>query len=129
VEDARRLRKQWGGGMRQSGILAAAALYGLAHHRARLGEDHANARALAERLARVPGTKVGPSTVETSFVSIDLDAPADAVARAAKERGLLINPSGPRRLRAVTHLDVSRADVDAAADILAKAVQACEGSR
>jgi threonine aldolase len=129
VEDARRLRKQWGGGMRQSGILAAAALYGLAHHRARLGEDHANARALAERLARVPGTKVDPSTVETSFVSIDLDAPADAVARAAKERGLLINPSGPRRLRAVTHLDVSRADVDAAADILAKAVQACEGSR
>jgi threonine aldolase len=128
VEDARRLRKQWGGGMRQSGVLAAAALHGLTHHRARLGEDHAHARALADHLARVPGTRVDPSAVETNFVSIDLDVPADAVARAAKERGLLINPSGPRRLRAVTHLDVSRADVGAAADILAKAVQACEGS-
>jgi threonine aldolase len=128
VEEARRLRKQWGGGMRQSGILAAAALYALAHHRARLAEDHANARALAERMARVPGVRVDPSTVETNLVNLDVEGAA-AVSRAAKELGLLINPSGPGRLRAVTHLDVSRADVDTAADLLAKAVQACEGSR
>jgi threonine aldolase len=125
VEDARRLRKRWGGGMRQAGILAAGALHALAHHRVRLAEDHANARAFAERVGRAPGVHVDLTTVETNLVNLDVDAPADAVARAAKEVGLLINPSGPRRLRAVTHLDVSQADVLAAADIVAKAVQAC----
>jgi len=128
VEEARRLRKRWGGAMRQSGILAAGALHALAHHRARLAEDHANARTLAERVGGAPGVRVDLSTVQTNLVNIDLECPADAVARLAKESGLLINPSGPNRLRAVTHLDVSRADVEAAADILSKAVQACDAS-
>lgn len=122
VVEARRLRKRWGGAMRQSGILAAAALHALAHHRARLAEDHANARVLAEALARTPGFRVDLATVETNLVNIDLDVPADAVSRTARELGLLINASGPRRLRAVTHLDVSREDVEAAAGILAGAV-------
>jgi threonine aldolase len=122
VVEARRFRKRWGGGMRQSGILAAAALHGLAHHRARLAEDHAHARALAEVLARTPGMRVEPTEVETNMVSIDLDVPADAVSRKAREFGLLINPSGPKRLRAVTHLDVSRTDIGAAADILGQAL-------
>jgi threonine aldolase len=108
--------------MRQSGILAAAALHALAHHRARLGDDHANARALAEKLARTPGLRVDLTAVETNIVNIDLDVPADAVARRARELGLRIDPSGPRRLRAITHLDVSRADVEVAAAILAQAV-------
>jgi threonine aldolase len=123
VEDARRLRKRWGGAMRQAGILAAAALHALAHHRARLTEDHANARALGEKMARTPGASVDLAGIETNIVNIDLEVPADAVARAAKELGLLINPSAPRRLRAVTHLDVSRGDVDAAAEILARTIQ------
>jgi threonine aldolase len=123
VEEARRLRKRWGGAMRQSGILAAGALHALAHHRARLADDHANARALAERMSRAAGAAVDLEGVETNLVNIDLQVPADAVARVAKELGLLINAIGPRRLRAVLHLDVSRADVDAAADILASAIQ------
>ncbi len=123
VEEARRLRKRWGGAMRQSGILAAGALHALTHHRARLADDHANARALAERMSRTSGASVDLAGVETNLVNIDLDVPADAVARVAKEHALLINATGPRRLRAVLHLDVSRADVDAAADILASAIQ------
>ncbi len=123
VEDARRLRKRWGGAMRQSGVLAAAALHALAHHRARLADDHAGARALAEKLARTPGASVDLASVETNIVNIDLEAPADVVVRHAKEQGLLINATSPKRLRAVTHLDVSRADIDAAADILTAAIQ------
>jgi threonine aldolase len=122
VVEARRFRKRWGGGMRQSGILAAAALHGLAHHRARLAEDHVNARALAETLSQTPGIRIDLTSVETNMVNIDLDVPADAVSRRAGELGLLINPSGPRRLRAVTHLDVSRTDIDLAAEILGQAL-------
>jgi len=122
VVEARRFRKRWGGGMRQSGVLAAAALHGLAHHRARLAEDHANARALAEALSRTPGIRVESAAVETNMVNLDLDVPADAVSRKARELGLLINTSGPKRLRAVTHLDVSRTDIDAAAEILGQAL-------
>jgi threonine aldolase len=122
VVEARRFRKRWGGAMRQSGILAAGALHALAHHRARLAEDHANARVLAEKLARTPGMRVELSTVETNLVNVDLDVPADAVVRRAGELGVLVNASAPRRLRAVTHLDVSRADIDAAADVLGQVV-------
>ncbi|HEY5243825.1 MAG TPA: GntG family PLP-dependent aldolase [Polyangiaceae bacterium] len=122
VVEARRFRKRWGGGMRQSGVLAAAALHALAHHRARLTEDHANARALAEALSRTPGFRVEPAAVETNLVNIDLDVPADVVSRKAGDLGLRINPSGLRRLRAVTHLDVSRTDIDAAVDILRRAL-------
>ena len=122
VADARRLRKRWGGAMRQSGILAAGALHALAHHRTRLVEDHANARALGEGLARAPGFRVDLAVVETNIVNLDLEVPAEAVSRAARELGVLIDATGPRRLRAVTHLDVSQKDVGAAIEILATAV-------
>jgi threonine aldolase len=122
VEDGRRFRKRWGGGMRQAGILAAGALHALANHRSRLGEDHANARALAEAMARVPGARVDLPSVQTNIVNIDLEARADAVANRARELGVLINAAGPRRLRAVTHLEVSAGDVRAAAEILGRAV-------
>jgi threonine aldolase len=122
VQQGRRLRKRWGGGMRQSGILAAAALHALAHHRARLAEDHANARILVESLDGVEGARVEPERVETNLVYIEVDAVADAVARAARERGLLISAAGPRLLRAVTHLDVSRAAVLTAVAILKEAL-------
>jgi threonine aldolase len=123
VIEARRFRKRWGGGMRQAGLLAAGALYALAHHRERLGTDHVNARALADGLADIRGVHVDRSTVETNIVNIDVDgAPAEAVSRAARDLGLLLNASGPSRLRAVTHLDVSRADIDAAVSTLARIV-------
>ena len=122
IEQARRFRKMWGGAMRQSGVLAAAARYALAHNRARLTEDHANARLLATLLAG-PGNgggafRVDARSIETNIVNIDLDVSAESVARASRDSGLLINGTGPKRLRAVTHLDVTRADIEAAARIL-----------
>ncbi len=124
VERARRLRKMWGGGMRQSGILAAGALYALHHHRERLGDDHASAQAFAERAARIDGARVDLARVETNIVNVDLDAPltSETVALAARDLGLLVSASGPHRIRVVTHLDALRVDVERAADLLAQAV-------
>jgi threonine aldolase len=122
VEDARRFRKRWGGGMRQSGILAAGALYALAHHRSRLAEDHANARTLAELMARASGVRVDMASVQTNIVNIDLEVRADSVAARARDLGVLIHASGPSRLRAVTHLEVSSSDVRTASDVLARAI-------
>jgi threonine aldolase len=122
VEEARRFRKRWGGGMRQSGVLAAAALYALAHHRERLSIDHDNARAFATSLADAAGIQVDVGSIATNIVNVDVDASADAAAAEARSRGLAIHPSGPRRLRAVMHLDVSREDVLSAAAILRSAI-------
>jgi threonine aldolase len=115
-----KLRKMWGGGMRQAGILAAAGLHALDHHRARLRDDHANARALAERLAGARNLRVDPASVQTNMVLIDLDrGTAAAVAERARESGVLLGPFGARRIRAVTHLDVDRAGVMRAGDVIA----------
>jgi threonine aldolase len=124
IERARTLRKRWGGGMRQAGILAAGALFALNHHRERVREDHEKAAGFAERIAKTPGVSVDLAKVETNIVNVDLDAPitGDAVAASARSLGLAINASGPRRLRAVMHLDVRPEDVDRAADLLAEAV-------
>ena len=108
--------------MRQAGVLAAAALYALNHHRSRIVEDHENARRLAECIAHVPGARVDLAAVETNVVNIDVDAPADVVAREALDLGLLIAPTGPGRLRAVTHLDIARDDVGKAAAIFEEAL-------
>ncbi|MGY1779371.1 threonine aldolase family protein [Geodermatophilus sp. SYSU D01036] len=105
-------RKRLGGGMRQAGVLAAAGLYALDSHLARLTEDHEHARLLAKRLG------VDPATVETNMVVVD-DVPAPVVAEAAKARGVLVSQVSPRRIRLVTHLDVDRAAVDRAGDVLA----------
>jgi threonine aldolase len=124
VERARRLRKMWGGGMRQSGILAAAALHALRNHRERLAEDHAAAKAFAERVNGIDGASVDLAGVETNIVNVDFAAPisAEAVTTAARAEGVLVNASGPRRIRVVTHLDAKRADVEKAAELLAVAV-------
>jgi threonine aldolase len=123
IEEARRVRKRLGGGMRQAGILAAGALHALAHHRARIAEDHANARVFAGIIAGREGIHVEPAAIETNIVNVDLDASATLVATRARALGLAVNASGPRRLRAVTHLDVSRQDAERAAEILVSAVQ------
>jgi threonine aldolase len=111
IAAARRLRKQQGGGMRQAGVLAAAARHALAHHVARLADDHANAQRLAEGLRKL-GVPVDPWP-ETNMVMFRV-ADTMAFLRAANERGVLVLPVDPGRFRAVTHLDVSAADVDEA---------------
>jgi threonine aldolase len=124
VQRARRFRKMWGGGMRQAGILAAGARYALAHHRARLADDHAHARAFAEEISRVPGVKVKLSDVVTNIVNVALPEglTGDGVARAARELGVALNATGPARLRVVTHLDASRQNVMEGAARLARAI-------
>lgn len=122
-EEGWAIRKRLGGGMRQSGILAAAALYALDHHLDRLAEDHANARLLAERLDGHPGMRVG--TPETNIVMLDLVRERDTAAAIIPKLaalGVLLVPFGPRRLRAVTHLDISSADVERAAAFIASAL-------
>lgn len=115
VARARRVRKMLGGGLRQAGVLAAAALYALDHHVERLAEDHANARLLADGLQGLPGVHV--ETPQTNMVFLDVDpARAEAVVARLRERGLL--STGLYRLRLVTHLDLSRADVERAVAIL-----------
>lgn len=122
ITRARRLRKMWGGGMRQVGILAAAALHALRHHRARLGEDHDNAKRFASALADAEGLRVELAEVDTNIVNVATPGvSADAVAAAARELGVLVNPTGPDRLRAVMHLDVRPEDVLPAAERLADA--------
>lgn len=125
IARAVRVRRMFGGAMRQSGILAAAGLYALDHNIDRLAADHANARAIAELLAGLPGIALDLATVQTNIVVFRLDAgmpdAASIVAR-AKEAGILISALGPRTLRAVTHLDVSRDACLRAADRLAAAI-------
>jgi threonine aldolase len=122
IDAARRLRKMWGGGMRQSGVLAAAALYALKNNRERLADDHANAKRFGEAVTKSPRIKVDLEKVETNIVNIDLEVAADAVVEAAKKKGVLIHATGPKRLRAVMHMDVSAEDVQKAADLIVEAV-------
>jgi threonine aldolase len=118
---ARRYRKMFGGGMRQAGVLAAAALYALAHHRERIADDHANARLIAATLRAVPGAHVHDG--DTNQVNIDTPGiPASRLIEAARRRDVLVGAMGPERTRAVTHLDVTGDDVPVAAKALAEAL-------
>jgi threonine aldolase len=108
-----RVRKMLGGGMRQVGILAAAGLYALEHHVERLAMDHANARRFADGLSR-RGFEVAPEP-ETNMVLFGVSDTLGFI-RATRERQLLINPVAQGRFRAVTHLDVSKADIQEALD-------------
>jgi threonine aldolase len=115
IARAHRVRKMLGGGLRQAGVLAAAALHALDHHIDRLVEDHANARRLAVAFERLDGVSVAPPQTNMVFV----DAPSDrlkAWVSALAERGVLA--TGLYRLRLVTHLDVSAADADRAAQVI-----------
>jgi threonine aldolase len=111
VAQLRRIRKQLGGGMRQAVVVAAAGLFALDHHLARLAEDHANARRLAQGLVEI-GCAV-EETPETNIVMLRVPEPG-GFQRRARERGVLLSRIGPDVLRAVTHLDVGAADVDEA---------------
>jgi threonine aldolase len=120
IKACHRLRKMQGGGMRQAGILAAAGMFALDHHRPRIGEDHANARALAESLASTHGITVDLSRVQTNIVMFDIErGTVPAVIELAREEGVLLGSNGPRQLRAVCHLDVTREQVLHAAEVIA----------
>ena len=114
--------------MRQAGILAAAGLYALEHHVERLAEDHRNARGFAEAIASAPGLVVDPAAIETNIIVWDVspEVPFDGpeMVTRAKAHGLLLNAVGPRRIRAVTHLDVSAADCARGAQILHEILKA-----
>jgi len=122
IAKARRVRKLLGGAMRQAGVIAAAALVALDEMRDRLVEDHRNAKALAEGLAQIDGVKVDPAKVVTNIVSFEIESPSmdvGAFQKACAEQGLRFSRylGNSPRLRAVTHNDVTKADVDAALDI------------
>jgi threonine aldolase len=126
IARAVRARRMFGGAMRQSGILAAAGLYALDHNLARLADDHANARLIAERLAGLRGIALDLATVQSNIVIFRLeeDLPdAAAIAARAREAGVLVSALGPRTVRAVTHLDVNGEQCCLAADRLAAIIE------
>ena len=129
VARARRVRKLLGGAMRQAGVLAAAALVALERMRDRLVEDHVNARALADGLASLPGIRLDPSAVATNIVAFEVDPAwmdAGAFQKSCAEGGVRLSRylGNSPRLRAVTHLDVTRADIDAALGIMSGVLSA-----
>ena len=119
VARAHRVRKMLGGGMRQAGVLAAAALHALEHHVARLAEDHANARLLAEGLQGLDGVSVAPPHTNIVFVDV-VPAKAAGLVERLKAAGVLC--TGLYRLRFVTHLDVGRADIERAVPVIRAAL-------
>ena len=125
ITRAKRYRRMFGGAMRQVGFFAAAALYALDHHLERLQEDHDNCRAIAERLAHCRHARVDLTRVMTNILIFDIaeDGPeAPIVVERAREHGVLVFAFGPRTVRAVTHLNVSRAQCERAAEILAAVI-------
>jgi threonine aldolase len=118
-----RSRRMFGGAMRQVGFFGAAALYALDHHVERLAEDHAHARLIAGHLAALPQVDLDITSVQTNIVIFNLREEAIAAARfveAARQRGVMVVAFGPRTVRAVTHLDVTRAQCERAGEILAE---------
>jgi threonine aldolase len=118
IDECWYVKQRFGGAMRQAGIIAAGALHALDHHVERLADDHANAARLAAGLANIDGIAIDPREVETNLVYFEL-LPASghdgaSFCKALLARGVRMVALGPSRVRAVTHLDVSRADVDVA---------------
>jgi threonine aldolase len=124
IEQAWRYKQALGGAMRQAGIIAAGGVYALRHHVDRLAEDHDNAKLLARGIAELPGIALDPAHVETNIVIFDVEgtgltAPALAD-RLMAEAQVRLSVMGETRLRAVTHLDVSRKQVDTAVEAFAR---------
>ena len=115
IAQARRIRKVLGGGMRQSGIIAAAGIAALEQMVERIAEDHKNARRLTEGIARIEGLSVDPAKTQTNIVYFDLAGErltAQKLVMALSKKGIKLLPVGPRRLRAVTHYGISAEDID-----------------
>lgn len=128
LERAKVVRKRLGGWMRQSGLIAAAALYALEHHVERLADDHALAKDLARALDGLPGLACPPESVQTNLVLVQVthrEFDGAALAAKFKEHGVLVSALSPRTLRFVTHLDVGREDVER----VARAARSILGAR
>jgi len=127
IEEAWRYKQALGGAMRQAGIIAAGGVYALRHHVQRLAEDHEHARILASGIAGLPGIDLNPAHVETNIVIMDVAGTgltAQALAdRLYAEAQVRLSVMGERRLRAVTHLDVSRKQIDTAVDAFARVLR------
>ncbi len=125
VAKAKRIRKLFGGGMRQAGVIAAAALYALDHHIDRLAEDHRNARVIAQAISDTPGLRLDPPEVETNIVWFAVDPDlgmAKDVGATLRERGILVQVAGQSMIRACAHLDVSPAQAERVAETIRQAV-------
>ncbi len=124
IARARRFRKMFGGGMRQAGVIAAGALYAVEHHRDRLADDHANARRLAEGLAEIPGIEIDPETVETNIVIFKVTTmPAAALVEKLGTDQIRVLATGADTIRAVTHLHISRENIEQVIEISKKLVK------
>ena len=123
IDKARRFRRMYGGAMRQAGILAAAGIYAVEHHIGRLKDDHDNAKRLARKLQQISAVTINPQHVESNIIIFDIIGhrlcPSELVAALRREH-VLINAVGGTSFRAVTHLDVSTRQIDAAADAFAR---------
>lgn len=126
ILEAWQWKQRLGGAMRQAGIIAAGGIYALRHHVERLAEDHANAKILATGLAEIPGIALNPRDVETNIVIFDIAQtglkPSELLEKLLAQ-GLRMSPVFPTRLRAVTHLDVSRAQVEEAVEIVRRVLK------
>ncbi|MGZ8385147.1 MAG: low-specificity L-threonine aldolase [Nitrospira sp.] len=126
MDRARRFRRMYGGAMRQAGILAAAGIYALERHVARLKTDHEHAKKLARQLQHLSAIQIAPQHVETNIVIFDIvdehRSPSELVA-ALKEHGVLINAVGGQSYRAVTHLHITDKQIDEAADVFANVLK------
>ena len=130
IAEARRVRKRWGGGMRQVGILAAACLYALDHHVERLADDHRRARTLAAGFRQAAGVRVDEPDTNIVIVGLEhLALEPGRVLAALRERGVWMVPFGARRLRAIVHLDVDDGGVARAASVFGEAVADAVGAR
>jgi threonine aldolase len=127
IHRARRFKAMYGGGFRQAGIIAAGALYGLEHNRDRLVEDHINCRRFAEAIAEMDGIDVDIEAVQTNMTYFEVDD-APRFEQRCREAGVDVLEHGPRRVRAVFHLDVSAAATTAAIDRLAEVAAEHAGS-
>ena len=117
IKDARRLKHLFGGAMRQAGIIAAAGVYALEHHVTRLADDHEHAKMLAQALAELPTVRLNPADVETNIVICDVGAtgrPAQEIGERLEKEGVRVSVMGRTKLRAVTHLDITRQDIERA---------------
>jgi threonine aldolase len=127
IDKARRFRKMLGGGMRQVGVLAAAAIYAIENNIERLAEDHSNARYLAEGLAKIDGVSIDLNTVHTNIVIFDVsrsNMTAPEITEKWKEKGVLALPISDKKIRIVTHMDVTSEECEKALSLFKEAVGA-----
>ncbi|MDJ0983964.1 MAG: low-specificity L-threonine aldolase [Desulfobacterales bacterium] len=126
INEARRVRKLLGGGMRQAGVLAAAGIVALNEMVDRLADDHANAKKLAVGLAQIPGLSIDPDQIRTNIVFFELPGKpmtAQQFTQQINAAGVRMLPVGPQRVRAVTHYQVSSDDIDRAIDVVSKVME------